>query len=135
MRITFISVLALAIILGMLIGLVRAQQYLKRRKVIDSLQKENPTYPIIGFFHPESDGGAGGEKVLYQAIKAIQQSKFNDLNIVIYSGSDKKPMAILDHVKNRFGLQISPIRLTFVKLPSGGKKLKPENYPSFTMLW
>ena len=73
--------------------------------------------------------------MLYQAIKAIQQSKFNDLNIVIYSGSDKKPMAILDHVKNRFGLQISPIRLTFVKLPSGGKKLKPDNYPSFTMLW
>ena len=99
------------------------------------LQKDNPTYPIIGFFHPESDGGAGGEKVLYQAIKAIQLSKFNDLNIVIYSGSDKKPMAILDHVKNRFGLQISPIRLTFVKLPSGGKKLKPDNYPSFTMLW
>jgi alpha-1,2-mannosyltransferase len=50
-----------------------------------------PKAPIIGFFHPECDGGAGGEKVLYQAIKAIQESKYNDLNILIYSGSDKKP--------------------------------------------
>lgn len=49
-----------------------------------------PKAPIIGFFHPECDGGAGGEKVLYQAIKAIQESKYNDLNILIYSGSDKK---------------------------------------------
>jgi alpha-1,2-mannosyltransferase len=44
-------------------------------------------------------------------------------------------MEIIDHVKNRFGLDISSIRLTFVKLPSGGRKLKPDNYPSFTMLW
>lgn len=45
-----------------------------------------------------SDGGAGGEKVLYQAIKAIQLSNYNDLNILIYSGSEKSPMEILDHV-------------------------------------
>jgi hypothetical protein len=30
---------------------------------------------------------------------------------------------------------ISPLRLTFVKLPKGGRSLKPENYPQFTMLW
>ncbi len=45
-----------------------------------------------------SDGGAGGEKVLYQAIKAIQMSKYNQMNILVYSGSEKLPMEILDHV-------------------------------------
>lgn len=44
-------------------------------------------------------------------------------------------MEILDHVKHRFGLQVSPIRLNFIRLPSGGKSLKPENYPRFTMFW
>ncbi len=73
--------------------------------------------------------------MLYQAIKAIQESHLNELNIVIYSGSDKRPMEILDHVKHRFGLQISPIRVTFVKLPSGGNSLKPDNYPRLTILW
>jgi alpha-1,2-mannosyltransferase len=38
-------------------------------------------------------------------------------------------------VQKRFGLPISPIRLSFVRLPSLGKSLKPENYPTFTMLW
>lgn len=82
-----------------------------------------------------SDGGAGGEKVLYQAVQAIQMSQYSDLQIVIYSGSDKKPKDILEHVRTRFGLNISPLRLSFVRLESGGKSLKPDNYPSFTMLW
>jgi len=82
-----------------------------------------------------SDGGAGGEKVLYQAIKAIQLSRFNELNVVIYSGSEKRPIEIFKQVEDRFGLKISPIRLSFIQLPSRGKSLKPENYPSFTMFW
>lgn len=82
-----------------------------------------------------SDGGAGGEKVLYQAIKAIQESVYNDLQVVIYSGSDKSPSEILEHVKQRFGLPVTSINLSFVKLPSGGRALKPELYPRFTMFW
>lgn len=32
-------------------------------------------------------------------------------------------------------MSISSIRLIFVQLPSRGRKLKPENYPKFTMFW
>lgn len=82
-----------------------------------------------------SDGGAGGEKVLYQAIEAIQKSSLREHNLVIYSGSKKSPQEILAQVKERFGMVISPIRLSFVKLQSEGRSLKPDNYPTFTMLW
>ena len=54
---------------------------------------------------------------------------------MIYSGSDKKPAEILDHVLKRFNLPITTIRLSFVHLPSGGRALKPELYPRFTMFW
>ena len=64
-RVVLISLLVLGLILGLLIALMRGYQHLKKKKVKGMLQPDTPTFPIIGFFHPESDGGAGGEKVLY----------------------------------------------------------------------
>jgi len=52
---------------------------------------QQPT-KIIGFFHTNCDHGAGGEKVLWQAIKAMQtysddnMTRFN-IMVVIYSSS------------------------------------------------
>jgi alpha-1,2-mannosyltransferase len=49
---------------------------------------------IIGFFHPNCDCGAGGEMVLWTAIKALQGAYYSSLNkkdkkvlIYVYSGS------------------------------------------------
>mmetsp|Transcript_18405 Transcript_18405/g.31475 ORF Transcript_18405/g.31475 Transcript_18405/m.31475 type:complete len:118 (+) Transcript_18405:3-356(+) len=65
---------------------------------------------IIGFFHPNCDAGAGGEKVLWQAVQALQ-SKANLANlgrkvhILIYSGSQMADEDILDQkVRDRFGI-------------------------------
>ena len=48
-----------------------------RNKVRDNAkegdQNSNNSPLIIGFFHPFCDAMGGGEKVLFQAIKAIQQ--------------------------------------------------------------
>ena len=48
-----------------------------RNKVRDNAkegdQNSNNLPLIIGFFHPFCDAMGGGEKVLFQAIKAIQQ--------------------------------------------------------------
>lgn len=38
-------------------------------------------------------------------------------------------------MKDRFGLNILSVNLSFVHLPSKGKSLKPDLYPSLTMLW
>lgn len=52
---------------------------------------QRPT-KVVGFFHPNCDDGAGGEKVLWQAVKALQnynedkQNKFN-IQVLIYSNS------------------------------------------------
>lgn len=40
---------------------------------------------IIGFFHPYCNGGGGGERVLWTAIKAIQ-NKYAHVICVIYTG-------------------------------------------------
>jgi len=59
-----------------LICFVRIKHYLalnslklkvSRKKIKKDLNK----IKVIGFFHPNCDAGAGGEKVLWQAVKAI----------------------------------------------------------------
>ena len=44
------------------------------KKKFNKNYKLNPKFlqtKIIGFFHPSCDAGAGGEKVLWQAVSAI----------------------------------------------------------------
>ena len=43
---------------------------------------------IVGFFHPFCDALAGGEKVLFAAIEALQKDKSMNLKLAVYSGSD-----------------------------------------------
>ena len=57
-----------------------------------------------------------------------------DTKILIYSSSLKKPEEILDHVKERFGLEIHQDNLIFVKMTKG-EGVKGELYKSFTLLW
>ncbi len=54
---------------------------------------------IIGFFHPNCDAGAGGEKVLWSAVQALQlkqESGSERVQILIYSASQMDEAAILD---------------------------------------
>jgi alpha-1,2-mannosyltransferase len=49
--------------------------------------KNSDKEKIIGFFHPSCDAGAGGEKVLWQAIKCLTEAEFKgqEIKVVIYS--------------------------------------------------
>lgn len=92
---------------------------------------------MFGFFHPFCDAGGGGEKVLIQAIKAMQEeSDFKEDLIMVYSGSEKPDSDILAHYFDRFGIQVSQKKnsLTFLKITKHGK-MHGTNYPSFTLLW
>ena len=66
---------------------------------------------MIFFLYACSDCGAGGEKVLWQAVKAIQNysgKKDEKIHVLMYSGSKLMPDQILKHkVELRFGLKIS----------------------------
>ena len=61
----------------------------------------------------------GGEKVLYQALKAIQSEKeFDDDTVLIYSGAEMTPEQICSTVSKKFSTQINLKRnnLQFVQL-------------------
>ena len=64
-------------------------------------------YRHIGFFHPPSCAGGGGEKVLFQAIKAVQDDvRFGNDRISLYTGSINKPKEILTNARERFNIRV-----------------------------
>jgi alpha-1,2-mannosyltransferase len=91
--------------------------YLRLRNTKKKFSKK---LTIIGFFHPNCDGGAGGEKVLWSAVQALQMQKMkNDekLQILIYSASKMPVSEILDQkVLKRFGIKINVKDLHFINL-------------------
>jgi len=90
---------------------------------------------IIGFFHPFCDAGGGGEKVLFQAIRAIEkQNKSKAYEILVYSSSSKSKVEIFTQVKDRFGIECDHTKVRMVHLAKAGS-MRPELYPSFTLLW
>lgn len=44
----------------------------------------------VAFFHPFADGGGGGERVLWEAVRALQRSR-PDLQVAIYCGDGPVP--------------------------------------------
>jgi hypothetical protein len=42
----------------------------------------------VAFFHPYCDAGGGGERVLWEAVKALN-SKYKDYKIKVFSGDGK----------------------------------------------
>lgn len=72
----------------------------------------------VGFFHPYTNDGGGGERVLWCAVKAIQEEK-PDLDCVIYTGDhDATPDTLLRRAVDRFGVNlISPPKVVFNSIP------------------
>lgn len=100
---------------------------------------KSPLCKVVGFFHPNADAAAGGEKVLFSALKALVElnkdgNSERKLKLVVYVTSSLTKKAILEKITARFGIQIEENEVTFVSIPFG-YILKPENYPSFTILW
>eukprot|EP00347_Sterkiella_histriomuscorum_P012414 403368671 len=133
LRISLLSLGTIAILTIICIILMRLKTWNQLKYFKGYLKAQN--FPIIGFFHPQCDGGAGGEKVLYQAIQAIQEDPvFKNSKVLIYSGSKKEPSEILKEVKSRFSIDIKYENLHFVNLDTSDK-LKPENYKFLTIVW
>jgi alpha-1,2-mannosyltransferase len=70
---------------------------------IDKKDKQEVT---VGIFHPYCNAGAGGERVLWSVIKALQ-TNYKNLHIFIYTGDlDHDRETILDNVKKVFDLKM-----------------------------
>lgn len=60
----------------------------------------------VGFFHPYTNDGGGGERVLWCAVKAVQE-EFPGLECVVYTGDhDATPATLSARAIDRFGVKL-----------------------------
>ncbi|PAV74669.1 hypothetical protein WR25_20237 [Diploscapter pachys] len=87
----------------------------------------------VGFFHPYCNAGGGGERVLWCAIRTMQK-KWPDYHYVVFSGDrDASKEEILMKARQRFGIELEPNNIDFVKLRLR-RLVEADLYPRFTMI-
>jgi len=86
----------------------------------------------IGFFHPYCNAGGGGERVLWVAIKAIQE-KYPEARCVVYTGDyDSSGPAIMAKALSAFQIQLPrPPEFVFLRQRAW---VEASTYPVFTLL-
>ncbi|EDV98003.1 GH17189, partial [Drosophila grimshawi] len=102
------------------------------KKIIQGTQsKKDRLY--VGIFHPYCNAGGGGERVLWCAVRALQ-NKYDNIKIVIYTGDiDSTPSSILQKAKNVFNISLEVDKITFVFL-NQRHWVEARKYPHFTLL-
>ncbi|KAI0047804.1 glycosyltransferase family 4 protein [Auriscalpium vulgare] len=107
----------------------RQRDAVRKALTIESSEQKK----FIGFFHPYCNAGGGGERVLWTAIASMQR-KDPSIVSVVYSGDvDVTKGQILEKVKSRFDITLSPDSLHFVFLKSR-RFVEDSNWPRFTLL-
>ncbi|KAK8542274.1 hypothetical protein V6N12_014875 [Hibiscus sabdariffa] len=86
----------------------------------------------VGFFHPYTNDGGGGERVLWCAVKAIQEQN-PDLYSVIFTGDhDASSQSLMSRATDRFGVHlIYPPKVVHL---NKRKWIEETTYPHFTMI-
>ncbi|GFR48131.1 hypothetical protein Agub_g9965, partial [Astrephomene gubernaculifera] len=86
---------------------------------------------VVAFFHPFADGGGGGERVLWCAVKAVQDAS-KTAKVVIYVREGVSAQQLLDDAARRFNIHIDkPIQLLPLRR---APLLLPERYPRLTLV-
>lgn len=85
---------------------------------------------VVGFFHPYCNAGGGGERVLWQSIRALQV-RYNFIRCVVYTGDPTSKNEILGKVKRRFGIDLTGVEFVYLKCRGC---VEAERYPRFTLL-
>ncbi|GIL65630.1 hypothetical protein Vafri_19214 [Volvox africanus] len=86
---------------------------------------------VVAFFHPFADGGGGGERVLWCAVKAVQVA-CPKAQVAIYVREGVTAEHLVRDARSRFNIdiekpiQVIPLRRTHLILP--------ERYPRFTLV-
>lgn len=89
-----------------------------------------PQKGVVAFFHPFADGGGGGERVLWCAIKAVQDAS-ETAKVVVYARAGVDAQQLLRDAEARFNIRLDkPIEVVPL---SRTHLLLPERYPRFTL--
>lgn len=60
----------------------------------------------IAFFHPFTNDGGGGERVLWSMVAALQDAATDEFEWVIYTGDSETPESLAGRAEKIFGLKI-----------------------------
>eukprot|EP00249_Psilotum_nudum_P007213 c20401_g1_i1 orf=213-1646(-) len=85
----------------------------------------------VGFFHPYTNDGGGGERVLWCAVRAVQE-ELPDISCVIYTGDDATPESLAARALDRFGVRLPSLPLV-VQLQKRWW-VEAATYPNFTLI-
>lgn len=123
-----------AVVLLLFVSLLLARCCLLRRPTTDTQTK------IIGFFHPFANSGGGGERVLWCAIKALEEvhvdpSSSNKFHVIVYTGdNDATPEQILQKCQDRFGVTFEGHMTIEFKYLQQRHWVRAERYSRFTLM-
>ncbi|KAL6847293.1 hypothetical protein ACP4OV_023146 [Aristida adscensionis] len=91
-----------------------------------------PPAPAAGFFHPYTNDGGGGERVLWCAVRAVQELR-PGLPCAVFTGdADASPDALAARALDRFGVRL--LRPPQVVHLNKRKWIEASTYPCFTMI-
>ncbi|KAI6676192.1 hypothetical protein NL676_036988 [Syzygium grande] len=86
----------------------------------------------VGFFHPYTNDGGGRERVLWCAVRAVQEER-PDLDCAVYTGDhDASPDSLTARAMDRFGVKL--LRPPKVVHLCKRKWVEETTYPHFTMI-
>ncbi|XP_055040576.1 GDP-Man:Man(3)GlcNAc(2)-PP-Dol alpha-1,2-mannosyltransferase [Misgurnus anguillicaudatus] len=86
----------------------------------------------VAFFHPYCNAGGGGERVLWCALRALQ-NRYQDVSFVVYTGDQGVTAEqILDRARRNFNIRL-PRAVKFVFLKHR-HLVDAKHYPYFTLL-
>ncbi|XP_065581989.1 GDP-Man:Man(3)GlcNAc(2)-PP-Dol alpha-1,2-mannosyltransferase-like isoform X2 [Artemia franciscana] len=85
----------------------------------------------IGIFHPYCNAGGGGERVLWCAVRAIQEGNRN-VSIIIYTGDHVPPETLISNAEKRFNVIIEKsIKFEYLQRR---RWVEAAKYPILTLL-
>uniref|UniRef100_A0A0E0MP25 GDP-Man:Man(3)GlcNAc(2)-PP-Dol alpha-1,2-mannosyltransferase n=1 Tax=Oryza punctata TaxID=4537 RepID=A0A0E0MP25_ORYPU len=88
--------------------------------------------PAAGFFHPYTNDGGGGERVLWCAVRAVQELR-PGLPCAVFTGdADASPDGLAARALDRFGVRL--LRPPQVVHLNRRKWIEASTYPHFTMI-
>ncbi|KAL3498259.1 hypothetical protein ACH5RR_040991 [Cinchona calisaya] len=125
--------MAKGILLGILILVISTILALTMKLISTIFTCRRDKRRAIAFFHPYTNDGGGGERVLWCAVKAIQE-EYPDLDCVIYTGDhgDASSESLPFRALNRFGVKLLyPVKVVHLYKR---KWVEEATYPHFTMI-
>lgn len=105
-------------------------------KSLSDREIESPTRKLIyGFFHPYANNGGGGERVLWQAVKATLHENDKNIAVIYTTNIDAQPLDIISKVENKFQISnLDSSRITFIYLRRFSKLIDANYWKHFTLI-